>query len=124
MKKRMSLLTVAFAVAGMVGMALPAAAADLHTPQQGTECYGATCVWHLVNVQAGGKPHDTGLDDVDLANGIPTKVVVKDLKHVVHFWVTTQRIGSGPQTLNLLSTDNPGKIVISDYYCICGCGCK
>jgi hypothetical protein len=125
MKKRVSLLTVVFTVAGMIGMALPAAAADLHTPQQGTPCYGAVCVWHLVNVQAGDKPHDLILDEVKLGNAnVVSVVVTKDNKHNVQWEVTTQRISSGaPQLLKFLSTDNGGKIVISDYYCKCGCGC-
>ena len=125
MKKRMSLLTVVFAVAGLIGMALPAAAADLHTPQQGTPCYGAVCVWHLVNVQAGEKPHDLSLDAVSLGNAtVVSAVNTKDNKHNVHWEVTTRRIAAGaPQMLNFLSTTNGGKIVISDVYCTCGCGC-
>ena len=125
MKKRASLLAVVFAVTGLIGMALPAAAADLHTPQQGTPCYGAVCVWHLVNVQAGLKPHDTTLDEIDLTNVKSASIVVtKDNRRNVHWEVTTRRDDAGaPQVLNFLSTTNGGKIVISDVYCKCGCGC-
>jgi hypothetical protein len=126
MRKRITALSMAFALASLIGMAVPAAAADLHTPQQGTECYGATCVWHLVNVQAGPKPHDLVLDEIDLTNvSGATIVVTKDNRNVVHWEVTTTRKSAGaPQVLNFLSTTNGGKIVISDYYCKCGCGCR
>ena len=126
MRKRITALSMAFALASLIGMAVPAAAADLHTPQQGTECYGATCFWHLVNVQAGSKPHDLTLDDVTLGNArVVSAVMTRDNRHVVHWEVTTRRISSAsPQVLEFLSTENSGKIVISDFYCICGCGCR
>ena len=125
MRKRLTALAIVFALASLVGLAAPAAAADLHDPHQGTECYGTVCVWHLVNNQAGTEEHDLGLYEVDLSNGTVTNVKTKDLRKVVHFWVTTRRDAAGsPQTLNFVSTDNPGRLVISDYYCKCGCGCR
>ena len=125
MKKRITALTMAFALASLVGMAAPAAAANLHVPQQGTECNGAVCVWHLVNVQAGSKPHDLTLDNISLTHVSGASIAVtKDNRNVVHWEVTTTRASSGaPQVLNFLSTTNGGKIVISDVYCKCGCPC-
>jgi hypothetical protein len=124
MKKRITALAMALALASLVGMALPAAAAPLHEPQQGTACYGTVCVWHLVNNQAGPKPHDFGLYNLDLDNGDVIGVETKDLRSVVHFWVTTRRVAGGsPQVLNFVETGNPGRLVISDYYCTCGCDC-
>lgn len=118
MKKRATLLTVVFAVAGVIGMALPAAAATLHPPHEGTICYGTVCDWHFVNNQTGG---DSDLTlNATVTNA--TTVTVLDTKvnrNVVHWWVRTT--GTRPQTLETASTNNAGRLVLSDYACICGC---
>jgi hypothetical protein len=116
MKKRTSLLTVVFAVAGMIGMALPAAAANLHFDHVGTYCPGVTCVWHFVNNQTGGDDDERiWVNGSLVTSGLETKV----LKNVVHYWVTT----SGPLTLESAYTENAGKLVLSDLKYCCGCGC-
>ena len=120
MKKQITALVMALALASLLGTALPAAAADLHEPQQGTECYGTVCVWHFVNNQTGGDS-DTYIG-ADLSSGVTiADLETKVLRNVVHYWVTTT--GPSPQVLNDAWTNNDGKLVLSDFYCKCGCGC-
>ena len=116
MKKRMSLLTVVFAVAGMIGMALPAAAADLHTPQADTS-YCTYGVYHFVNNQTGGE-QTAGEIEVEFSGGTETATASKVNRNVQHFYV----MGAGK--LIDASTDLDGRLVLSDWECKCQCGCK
>ena len=132
MKKRASLLAVVFAVTGLIGMALPAAAADLHGPHQNTPCSGSTCEWHFVNNQLG----DAGKGNLwvyfDPAGSaaplwVPAGAPDKTNKHVQHWWVETgpgtlldaRTVSSGDET----GPGQPGKLVLSDLKYCCGCGC-
>jgi hypothetical protein len=120
MKKRATLLTAIFTIAAVIGMALPAAAADLHPPHKGTVCYGEVCVWHFVNNQTGGDDSELITASVNNLKYI-SKLETKVLRNVVHYWVTT--VGTYPQTLIDASTTNAGRLVLSDFYVKCGCGC-
>jgi hypothetical protein len=121
MRKRITALSMAFALASLIGMAVPAAAADLHEDHQNTYCYGTVCVWHFVNNQTGGDS-DTFIG-ASLSTGVSvTGLTTKVLRNVVHYWVTTT--GPSPQILYDANTNNAGKLVLSDYYCKCGCGCR
>ena len=145
MKKRMSLLTVAFAVASLVAMALPAAAAELHEDHRNTTENGGTVEWHFVANQTDGQNGELWvnlggvwvgpMDDED--DDFPALSVYvrdhKELRKVEHWWVRTPggtlvtawtlEAGSGwdgtlppPEAEQL-----PGKLVLSDSYCVCNC---
>jgi hypothetical protein len=121
MKKRITSLVMAFALASLIGGAVPAAAANLHEAHEGTVCYGTVCDWHFVNNQTGGDSDITLDAVVTNATGV-TILGTKVLRNVVHWWVRTT--GSSPQTLETASSNNAGKLVLSDYACVCGCGCR
>jgi hypothetical protein len=133
MRKRITALSMAFALASLIGMAVPAASADLHEPHTNTPCVGTTCQWHFVNNQLNGAGEGdlwvyfdpAGPDGPDWVGPIdPDKV----LKKVQHWWVTTGKgtlldartvaNGSG-----LNGSQQPGKLVLSDLKYCCGCGC-
>ena len=116
MKKRLSLLTVAFAVAGMVGMALPAAAADLHPPQA-DKSYCAYGEYHFVNNQTGGE-QEKGTITVEFSGGTVEATAYKVNRNVQHFLV------EGTGKLVDAATDLDGRLVLSDWECKCPCGCR
>jgi len=128
MKKRLSLLTVAFVVAGVIGMALPAAAAELHEPQTNTPAIGGVDTWHFVNNQTRGA--DEGWIYVNF-NGIwygPFPNADSPAR-VLHFYVD----GPGPLVdavtvavgEDRFGDQIPGRLVLSDHFAkCCGCGCS
>lgn len=133
MKKRATLLAAVFALASLIGMALPAAAADLHDPHQNTYCPGTTCQWHFVNNQLRGAGEGDLFVYFDPAGSAepvwvgpidPDKV----LRNVQHWWVTTGKgtlldaktVANGT---GQFGADQPGKLVLSDLKYCCGCGC-
>jgi hypothetical protein len=128
MKKRMSLLTVAFAVAGMIAIALPAAAAELHEPHTNTPAYGAVDTWHFVNNQTQGATE--GWIYVNFNGDWFGPYENEDSPAaVLHFYVD----GPGPLVdavtvevgEDLFGDQIPGRLVLSDHYAkCCGCGCR
>ena len=140
MKKRMSLLTVAFAVASLVAMALPAAAAELHEDHRNTTENGGTVEWHFVANQTDGEDGElwvnlggTVLGPFDGPGG--PVVDHKKLKKVEHWWVRTPggtlvtayslKANSGWDPTQASTPPEaeqlPGKLVLSDSYCVCNC---
>jgi hypothetical protein len=127
MKKRMSLVTVVFAVAAMVGMAMPAAAANLHHAHDDGvySCkYGGT--WHFVNNQTGGVTD--GKLYVDWGKGFVLADDDKDNPNsrVLHWWVTSYGDSTlvDAYTVDFQGNPIPGKLVLSDHECNCACACN
>lgn len=105
--------SLAIAIAVLMVMAIPAVAADLHPDHVGTSCpEGYVGNWHFVNPQTEEAEEAGTITAIFDGDTVVVQTADKVNRNNQHFNVT----GVG-MVLTGASTDLPGKLVLSDFWC-------
>lgn len=114
MRKR--LLAVVLAL-GLMAMAIPAGAAELHVPHRGTMCENGFKTLHFVHNQHDGEGSLSSVITVDFGAVLDFDFpATKANRGTVHYTIDVE--GLGFTTLVNASDDIvPGNLVLSDYEC-------
>jgi hypothetical protein len=120
--KRLS--TALLAVGLMMALAIPATAADLHEPHEGTMCEFGFQQLHFVHNQHDGQGDINDTIDVTFSNadgdlfGPFTLPATKANRGTVHYTIQVDDSASFLTTLVTASDSiGPGMLVLSDYKC-------
>ena len=118
--KRLS--TALVAVGLMMAMAIPASAAELHEPHQGTTCEFGFKQLHFVHNQHDGEGSLASTIDVTFSLG-GVEFTAFDLpatkanSGTVHFTIDLENLGVETTLVNAVDDIAPGMLVLSDYEC-------
>jgi len=119
--KRLS--TALVAVGLMMAMAIPASAAELHEPHQGTTCEFGFKQLHFVHNQHDGEGSLASTIDVTFSLDGGPPITVFDLPATkanggtVHFTIDIPELGVETTLVTAVDDIVPGMLVLSDYEC-------
>ena len=119
---------LAIALAALLALALPALAAELHEPHQGTACKaGEVGTWHFVANQTEGATEGWLVVDFDSGNLVGPLEPDKINRNVMHWWIRD----AGTELVNARTYGDlnsasqypaggeglAGKLVLSEWAC-------
>lgn len=120
MKRRLS--TALLAIGLMTALAVPAGAAELHEPHQGTTCEFGFKQLHFVHNQHDGEGSLASTIDVTFSLG-GVEITSFDLpatkanRGTVHFTIDVPNLGVETTLVTAVDDIAPGRLVLSDYEC-------